>query len=215
MVYGMRIILQHEIDADDLAKAHSAFLEFCSEFEVLYCQWRPERIHFVRQSVHALTHLAPEVFRIGPGICSSQWTMERTIGNLVSEICQPSNPYANLSQCGLQRSQVNALKAIYPDLDEENNTIPRGAINLGNDYVLLRAKEQTYYKLSHEYLTKLKIFLSNAYGMYLPEETPVSVQRWARLCLPTGQVARSIWKEGLKPLNRVRISRNVKVHQLY
>ncbi|KAF8225593.1 hypothetical protein L208DRAFT_1305537, partial [Tricholoma matsutake] len=71
---------------------------FCSEFEVLYCQRRPERLHFVQQSIHALTHLAPETVRIGPGICSSQWTMEGTIGNLVAEICQPSNPYANLSQ---------------------------------------------------------------------------------------------------------------------
>jgi hypothetical protein len=60
LVYGMRIILQHEIRANDLAKAHSALLDFCIEFEVLYCQRHPERIHFIRQSIHALTHLAPE-----------------------------------------------------------------------------------------------------------------------------------------------------------
>jgi hypothetical protein len=137
--------------------------------------------------------------------------MERTIGNLVAEIRQPSNPYANLSQRGLQRSQVNAIKAIYPELDEEKNTIPRGAIDLGNDFVLLRAREKTFYKLSHEYLTELRIFLLKAYHVVLPEETPVSVQRWARLRLPTGQVARSRWKEGLKPLDRVRMARNVKV----
>jgi hypothetical protein len=40
---------------------------------------------------------------------------------------------------------------------------------------------------------------------------PIFVSRWARLRLPTGQVADSYWKEGMKPLNRVRISRNVKV----
>ena len=43
--------------------------------------------------------------------------MERTIGNLGQEIKQPSNPYANLSQRGLIRAQVNALKAIIPALD--------------------------------------------------------------------------------------------------
>jgi hypothetical protein len=214
LVYGMRIILQHEIAADDLAKAHIALLDFCGEFEVLYCQRRPERLHFVRQSIHALTHLAPETVRIGPVICSSQWTMERTIGNLVAEIRQPSNPYANLSQRGLERSQVNAIKAIYPDLDEEAKTIPKGAIDLGDDFVLLRAKERTFYKLSQEYLTALKIFLLKSYNIVLPEEIPVSVQRWARISLPTGQVARSRWKESLKPLDKVRMARNVKVNHI-
>ncbi|KAF8225684.1 hypothetical protein L208DRAFT_1305350, partial [Tricholoma matsutake] len=116
--------------------------DFRSEFEVLYCQQHPERLYFVQQRIHALTHLAPETVQIGPGICSSQWTMERTIGNLVAEIHQPSNPHAYLSQQGLQQSQVNAIKAIYPDLDEETNTIPRGAINLGNDFVLRRGSRQ-------------------------------------------------------------------------
>ena len=50
MVYGMHIILQHEIATDGLAKAHTALLEFCHEFEVLYCQQHPERIHFVHQN---------------------------------------------------------------------------------------------------------------------------------------------------------------------
>ena len=98
----MCIILQHEIMADDLAKAHCALLEFCEESEVLYYQRQPERLHFVCQSIHALTHLAPETVCIGLAICSSQWTMERTIGNLVAEIRQPSNPYGNLLQRGLE-----------------------------------------------------------------------------------------------------------------
>ena len=97
-------------------------------------------------------------------------------GNLVAEICQPSNPYGNLPQRGLERFQVNAIKAIYPGLDEETDTIPRGAIDLGNDFVLLRAKEQTFYKLSDEYLGTLRIFLLKAYNMVLPEDTPVSIQ---------------------------------------
>ena len=135
-------------------------------------------------------------------------------GNLVAEICQPSNPYGNLSQHGLEQSQVNAIKAIYPGLDEETDTIPRGAIDLGNDFVLLRAKEWTFYKLSDEYLATLRIFLLKAYNMVFPEDTPVSIQRWARLRLPTSQVARSRWKEALKPLDRVCMARNIKVNHI-
>jgi hypothetical protein len=37
------------------------------------------------------------------------------------------------------------------------------------------------------------------------------VTRWARLRLLNGQVARSQWKESIKPLGKVRIARNVKV----
>jgi hypothetical protein len=42
--------------------------------------------------------------------------MERTIGNLGEEIKQPSQPFANLSERGLRRCQVNALKSVLPHL---------------------------------------------------------------------------------------------------
>jgi len=99
-------------------------------------------------------------------------------------------------------------------LDEETNIIPRGGIDLGNDFVLLRAREWTFYKLSHEYLTKLRIFLLKAYNMVLPEEASISVQKWARLHIHTGQVACSRWKESSKPLYMVCMARNVKVNYI-
>ena len=108
----------------DLRRAHYALLEFVEEFEHLYYQRHIDQLHFIRQSIHALTHLAPETVRIGPGICSSQWTMEQSIGDLGGEIRQPSNIYANLSQRGLLRSQINALKAMVPDLEEAVNILP-------------------------------------------------------------------------------------------
>lgn len=81
--------------------AHQALIEFAHDFELLYYQHKTERLHFVHQSIHALTHLASEVIRFGPLICSLQWTIERTISNLGQEIRQPSQPYANLSQRGV------------------------------------------------------------------------------------------------------------------
>jgi hypothetical protein len=130
------------IKTADLQKAHKALLEFAYKFEVLYYQRRTGHLHFVQQSIHAVTHLAPEVTRIGPAVCSSQWMMERTIGNLGQEIHQPSNPFANLSQRGLQRCQINALKVMIPDLDPSPPDIPRGAKDLGDGFILLHAKEK-------------------------------------------------------------------------
>jgi hypothetical protein len=205
LVYAMRIMNQYRILTEDLKKIHVALLEFVHEFELLYYQRRPERLHFVRQSIHALTHLGPEAVRIGPSIISSQWTMERTIGNLGEEIRQHSNPYANLSERGLQRCQVNTLKAMIPELDDEKPRIPRGAQDIGAGYVLLRARDRYLYKLDENELAAVRK------ANIAPVHNYLAVRRWARLRLPNGQVARSMWKESSKPLTKIRIARNVKV----
>ena len=214
LVFGMRIIHQHQINRNDLQKAHEALLEFAYEFEKLYYQRRTDRLHFVWQSIHAVTHLAPEVARIGPPTCSSQWTMERTIGNLGQEICQQSNPYANLSQRGLLRSQINALKAMIPDLDPLPPVVPRGGKDIGDGFILLRAKDKAPWAMRDCERQAFSDYLKNAHALQVPEGWSPGVARWARLRLPNGQVARSAWKEKLKPVEKVRMARNVKVYIL-
>jgi hypothetical protein len=86
LVFVVHIINEHQIKTEDLQAAHQVLVEFAYEFKLLYYQHRTDRLHFVRQSIHALTHLALEVIQLGPLICSSQWTMKWTIGNLVEEI---------------------------------------------------------------------------------------------------------------------------------
>ncbi|KAG0691928.1 hypothetical protein DFH29DRAFT_818587, partial [Suillus ampliporus] len=78
--------------------AQHCVIEFTKEFELLYYQRHPERIHMIRQSVHTVGHYPREVETKGPLICASQWTMECALGYLVSQIRQPSNPYANLAE---------------------------------------------------------------------------------------------------------------------
>ena len=68
--------------------------------------------------------------------------MEHTIGNLGQEIQQPSNPYVNLSQGGLLRCQVNALKVMVSDLDPPPLPLPRGVIDLRQGYALLCAQDR-------------------------------------------------------------------------
>ena len=211
LVFAVRIINQHQIKTEDLQAAHQALVEFAHEFELLYYQRRTDRLHFVRQSIHALTHLALEVIRLGPLICSSQWTMERTIGNLVEEIRSHLHPYANLSQRGLERCQINALKAMFPDLEEPENPIPRGAKDLGNGFVLLRARDGTARHITDAECQVLKCYLRDTRGIDTPQDWSPKISRWARLRLPNGQVARSAWKEKLRPLEKVRMARNVMV----
>jgi hypothetical protein len=47
-----------------------------------------------------------------------------------------------------------------------------------------------------------------------PIGVEISVRRWAKLRLPTGQNCNSAWKELQKPLERRRTARNVKVRRM-
>jgi hypothetical protein len=216
LVRGMRILHQHHIRTSDLILADKLLRSYAYEFEVLYYQRNLKRLHFCRPSLHALLHLASEVTRIGPPICSSQWTMERTIGNLGEEIRQPSNPYANLSQRGLLRCQVNVLTSMIPSLQPPKSNLPWGAVDLGQGFALLCAQDRYKRPMRHcevlafqRYLKKIDVFSSS--GKRFSSKWCPKITRWARLRLPNGQVARSRWKEGSKPLNKLRTSRNIKV----
>jgi hypothetical protein len=111
--------------------------------------------------------------------------MERTIGNLGQEIRQPSNPFANLAQRAIRRSQVNALKSIYPDLDSTAGFhLPKSATDLGNGYIVLRPRD----KYPAQIPEPAANILSQAINLS-------KIRRWGRVRLPNGQVARSLWSE--------------------
>lgn len=148
LIAGIRLLHQHSITREQLIEAHTLLIEFVEEFELLYYQRKSSRIHFCRQSLHGLLHIAPETIRVGPECYYSQWTMERTIGNLGEEIEQPSNPYTNLSRRGLLRSQTNALRVMIPGLDKDPDRLPRGALDLGGGLVLLRVKDECSVSIS-------------------------------------------------------------------
>jgi hypothetical protein len=216
LVKGIRLIHQHRITREQLLEAHEILLQFVEEYELLYYQRRGDRIHFCRQSVHALLHIVPEVVRVGPGVYYTQWTMERTIGNLGEEIKQPSNPFANLSQQGVRRSQVNALKAMIPDLEQDANKLPRGAIDLENGYILLRARDETAHELSGNKEMAIRTYFQTVEGgRELEVDTHLRITRWSRLRLPNGQIARSAWKENLKTTKHVQIARQVAVRYYF
>ncbi|KAH8995170.1 hypothetical protein EDB83DRAFT_2238905 [Lactarius deliciosus] len=207
LVHGIRLMNQHKISRQNVRAAHLALTSFAQEFEIIYCQRQQTCLHFVRPCLHSLLHLPCEVVRLGPPVCSSQWTLERTIGNLGEETKQHSNPFANLSQRGIRHARVNALKAMIPDLDEDQRrSLPRGSKDLGGGFVLLRVRDATPHPLRDNEVRALRELL--------PSTPPrVSVCRWARLRIPTGQNCYSAWKEKQKPLEKRCTARNVKVNR--
>ncbi|KAF8572886.1 hypothetical protein K439DRAFT_1650085 [Ramaria rubella] len=187
----------HSISILQLHVAQQCLDKFHIEFELLYVQCCMDQVP-----------------QLGPPCLYSTWTMERTIGNLGEEIKQPSNPFANLSQCGVQHCQINALKLIPGFEDSEDSAVPHGSIDLGGGYILLRAKEQMAHfcnghagKLIEDYIQEAEEEL----GREAEDGWPVKVARWAHVRLPTGQVAWSVWKELQKPLMKLCRARCVKV----
>lgn len=199
-----------EVERED---AHQNICDFVYDFEVLYVQGKVARFHFVPQCMHAISHTPFETFRIGSLICTAQFTMERTIGDLGGEIRQPSNPFANLAERALRRARDNALKAMIPDLDAAPPPkVP--VVELGDGYTLLHAREDRARPVGdHEDMVVFR-YLEGLVGTEQARQIWVldmktSVQRWARLRLPNQQVCRTSWKEVEN--NMTRISRNVKV----
>jgi hypothetical protein len=217
LVRAVRIISQHHITQTELCVAARLMIEFIEEFEDLYYQCRVDRIHFMRQSIHALGHYATEVQSKGPLICASQWTMERTIGNLVVEMRQPSKPYENLSQRAFRRAQHNALMSIFPILDPDYNKppFPKWSKDIGGGYALLKQQERHRHSTSVAEGRVIQLYLqayhpqSPEFG-YFNDDGSFRIIRWARLRLPNGQTSRSLFATRERRHN-ARRARNAKV----
>ena len=69
-----------------LQKAHIALTSFVEEYKHLYYQRRVDSLHFCRPCLHTLLHLALECACVGPGAYTTQFTMERVIGDLGQDI---------------------------------------------------------------------------------------------------------------------------------
>ena len=195
LVTGVQLLQQCAISAGQLVAAHTLLLEFTEEYEVLYYQRKVEHLQFCRQSIHALSHLSPDTIQLGPGGYSPQWTLEWTIRNLGEELQQTSNPYANLANRGLQRSQLSALYAMIPDLEPDVPILPQGSAGLGDGYILLRARDKHTVLLRGKQADALREFMILELRDGLPGDWEPKITRWARLHLPNLQIARCAWKE--------------------
>ncbi|KAI0349079.1 hypothetical protein OH77DRAFT_1499673 [Trametes cingulata] len=211
LVSGVQTALLLTIPGDRRKTSHTRLLEFEQEYEELYYQRRVDRLHFVRQSIHALIHLIPESKRVGPGSLHSQWTIENAIGNLTREIGSDVAPYANLAERSLRRAQVNALQAMFPELGPPEKDLPHGAIVLGDGYVLMRARDRASRHITGAEARELISFLATR-GIEAEGWEPAD-RKWARVRLPNGQTAKSAWKESERERQGqdVRLARMVKL----
>ncbi len=217
LVKAGRIINSYRIPRAALEHARDLVELATPEYEDLYVKRNADFLHLVRPVVHLYWHCPDQIVWHGSLVCRSQYTMERTIGDLGSRIKQPSNPYANLSQIAARRWQENGMKALMPQFDRSRplDYKPRGCVNLGDKFVLMWALEQksqgcTPAEASAFYDYFLATHPDLVAGQFRGTFT-YKFRRWARLRLPSYQIARCAWKEQEKPLKHLRMARCVKV----
>lgn len=208
LVMAARIFHQRKISRKQVMAAHLLMVEFVMEYEKIYYQSKESRLHFCRQSIHALLHIGPEIIRLGPGIIYTQWPMERTIGSLGEEISQPSKLYENLAQRGGRQAQVNALLALLPDLEPTKPSNPRTSVDLGGGFILSMPDECSRIVGPKETDAIRQFFVSLG---VLTQSEKLRLRKWSRLRLPNLQFARTAWKEAPKGTKNIRISRNIMV----
>ncbi|KAF8149993.1 hypothetical protein B0H34DRAFT_757239 [Crassisporium funariophilum] len=206
LVAGVRLLHQRSIPQKQLLEGHRLLVSFVQEFEDLYYQRKPSRLHFCRQSIHALLHVGPEVIRLGPGGYYSQWTMERTIGNLGEEIRQPSNPFKNLAARGVRRARINALLTMMPEL-QEMPKFPKNFQDLGNGYNLIGPVDNYARHMSPSEETAIRTYYESQNAAI--GEGGLTVTKWAVIRLPNQQLVRTLWKEKRRALEKLRTSRNI------
>ncbi|KAJ3808249.1 hypothetical protein F5876DRAFT_90140 [Lentinula aff. lateritia] len=180
-LHGAHTMLQCSATGKEIREARIQLVQFVEEYEVMYYQRCVDRMHFCCPCIHTLLHLASE---------------------MVQSIHQPSNPFSNLAQQALIRCRINALKHMCPELDPKSVLHqPKGSLVVGNGYILLRPQ-----KHSPSQLFSPEIDALEEAGIYSKQ-----VRKWGRLCLPNGQIARSLYSESDKNRANVRNTRNVKI----
>jgi hypothetical protein len=202
LVAGIRILQRPCISKQELLCGHKLLMNFAHEFEELYYQHMDSRIHFVRQSIHLLTHIALETFCVRPLACYVQWTLETAIGNLGREIRQDRDMFANLAQRAVLCVQTNSLQARFPDIQlyfGDNNAPPLSTWACTFDgyagYVFFPCCEEYPSPLSQNEEREALMLYWHAQGWPNADTWPHAVCRWAKLQLPNGQKVRSVWNE--------------------
>lgn len=202
LIRAVRILSRRILTEADITEAQLHTNTFVRDFEMMYYKRNPHRLHFCRPALHTLLHAPAEVRRVGPGAFTTQFPMEITIGTLGGTIRQHGTPFANLTEVAIRQCQINALLALYPELEKEfdTNVPPPGQIDCGNGYILKPFRDES------------RTVIEGHMGDVLFEEYETrKIRRWGRLEIPNEQTIRSRFSEERSYDESQRVTRMIKV----
>jgi hypothetical protein len=203
---------QISISANELCEIDRLARTWQLEYKELYVKRKSERLHFVRPWIHLLLHLANEIYLKGPPAYYAQWTVERMIGYLKEGLRLHSNPYANLAWVATRLCQINALKAMAPELITRKRTVFEVGTDLGDGFVSLHPRDSGRRPVTASEARALDQYMADTH--LEPDNhwrSNHAVLRWARLATPNGSEVCTEWKEAQKSPEDVLVSRHAEV----
>lgn len=206
LVRAIRLFSQNSISRSELDEGRRLTNEFVEEFEDHYAQRSPYRLHFIRPCLHALSHVADEISNLGPLRCYAQWTIERMIGILESNLRLHSNPFSNLEQIAFRQVAVTGLISRMPELDnaEPEHVEPNWSFPAGHGYRLLHPHDPHLMRMTSGEAAAFSAFFSGSFEA-------VFVRRSTRLQIPGVHTTRSRLREVNSGIEHKTTSRIVKV----
>jgi hypothetical protein len=193
------ILEQLEITHADLAELTHLTIRFAKEFERIYVQNHPDRVHMIRPWIHTLLHTAQGVVRTGPLIYYAQWTMERLIGLLEDDLHLHSNPYANIAHIAKRLCSRNALKALIPDLNIAERHLTDADVDCGGGLALLHPRDRVEKRLPEIQADAVRAFAASLWDNE-HEYPQLKMVRYARAALPNGCI---VWS----PLSAYKVKK--------
>ena len=123
------------------------------------------------------------------------------------------NPAAILSLCELITMRITPLSNQCSQIHSAGSHIIWKALAtwINGGYVLLRAWENRASLMTQSTSIALERYFESVGQPLWGNNLCYCCVRWAQLQIPTGQIARSTWKENQKNIMNIRMSRNVKV----
>jgi hypothetical protein len=134
------------------------------------------------------------------------------IGYLKEGLRLHSNPYANLAWVATRLCQINAIKAMKPDLLPHKSTVQERGTDLGDGFFALTPRDLSRRPVTHSEAQALDQYMAENH--LEPNNdwlTRRQVMRWGRLACPNGSEVRTLWKEDLKAAEDVLVARHAEV----
>ncbi|KAI0039377.1 hypothetical protein FA95DRAFT_1655109 [Auriscalpium vulgare] len=105
----------------DLQLLHNLIKNFLLDYERLYVNNDPDKVHRCRLCVFQLIHIPKHIQWNGSLRIGSQSTMERAIGEISHSIRSKKAPYAHMANLIFERSLIKILRLKYPQLSKKSN----------------------------------------------------------------------------------------------
>lgn len=169
------------ITPEILRGIHQNIIDWNTEYERLYYQYKPERLPLVPLTIHALVHTAQEIAMTGPKGILWEFVAERIMGQIARSVKSLHFPFSQLSNTVLQMERLKMMQYLYDFSDKEMCfSTPRNLEELsGNERMIQTLSETTVLRspMQRDFMLPedIRKTLAHYLRSQLPHRIPIKV----------------------------------------